>query len=180
MALTYTNRRNHNDGQPRTSIPVWVHLTKEEFEAVQRSAESAGFADRGRRFLHDLAEEAIRQKIGAHEIRINTLIAHYPNPNKGSKPPAQGERFFFRVSQQEDRHVSKNCVGRPGHGTGVVGRRRRRRGRQERRKQGTRTLHPLRQGVRRLHACLRVVRSSLRPPCCRGQERTLAGCRQLR
>ena len=64
MALTYTSRKAHSDGQPRASIPVWVHLTKEEVAAVEKAAEAAGY-DRWRRFLHDLAEKAIQQRIRA-------------------------------------------------------------------------------------------------------------------
>jgi hypothetical protein len=63
MALAYKQRNGHDDGQPRTSIPVWVHLTKDEFDAVCKWARIAKYGSRWRRFLHKIVEEALLEMI---------------------------------------------------------------------------------------------------------------------
>jgi hypothetical protein len=64
MALDF---RTRDDGVERASIPVWVHLTREQVDSVMRLA-GVPDAERGegrvwRRYLRGIAEEAIRRAI---------------------------------------------------------------------------------------------------------------------
>lgn len=63
MALSYKQLRMHQDGKERASIPAWVHLTREQVEAVQKLAESKGLKWRSG-LLHQIAEAAILRAIG--------------------------------------------------------------------------------------------------------------------
>jgi hypothetical protein len=61
MALTYKKRPRHNDGKERAAVFVFVHLTREEERTTRQLA--AARNQTLREYLHDLAEEALAQKI---------------------------------------------------------------------------------------------------------------------